>query len=106
MANVDNKVIQYINEMNELTSYQTKAFALSKLIEEVHELMHDIENKKFNEDNFIGEMADVIYCIFCYCNQFNRTDKLIEQLEFKLDRQYKRELDKLILLNSYNRKYD
>ena len=94
MANIDNKVIEYINEMNELTSYQTKAFALSKLIEEVHELIHDLENKKY-DDNFIGEMADVIYCIFCYCNQFNCNDKLLEQLKFKLDRQYKRELEKL-----------
>ena len=92
---IDNKLIQYINEMNELTSYQTKNYVLSKLIEEVHELMYDIENKKFNEENFIGEMADVIYCIFCYCNQFNCTGKLLEQLKFKLDRQYKRELDKL-----------
>lgn len=91
---IDNKVIQYINDMIALTSYQDKDFALTKLIEEVYELIHDLENKKY-DDNFIGEMADVIYCIFCYCNQFNCTDKLLEQLKFKLDRQYRRELDKL-----------
>ena len=91
---IDNKVIQYINEMNELTSYQTKDYALEKLIEEVYELIHDLENKKY-DDNFIGEMTDVIYCIFCYCNQFNCNDKLLQQLKFKLDRQYKREIDKL-----------
>ena len=87
--------------MVELTSYQDKDFALSKLIEEVQELMCDLENKKY-DDNFIGEMADVIYCIFCYCNQFNCNDKLLKQLKFKLDRQYKRELDKLIFLNPRN----
>ena len=95
MADIDNKVAQYINEMLELTSYQSKDYTLEKLIEEVNELIHDIENKKYNEENFIGEMADVIYSIFCYCNQFNCNDKLLQQLKFKLDRQYKREIDKL-----------
>lgn len=92
---IDNKVFEYINEMTELTSYQDKDYALSKLIEEVNELKDDLDNKKYNDDNFFGEMADVIYCIFCYCNQFNCNDKLLEQLKFKLDRQFVRELEQL-----------
>lgn len=97
MADIDNKVIQYINEMIEITSYQHNDYALSKLIEEVQELMHDLENRKSNEDNFFGEMADVIYCIFCYCNQYNCNDKLLKQLKYKLDRQYIREFEKVKL---------
>ncbi len=88
---MENKVLE--KQINAISEHYNKECQIEKTKEELHELLDELEaGMRINEctilpDNTWSEVADVIIMCAQIAMQHRKTDKVRQEIEYKVDRQ-------------------